>query len=121
LPGVALAKILPHADQSQQWKAAAFDQRQHVDAVAGAAALHQQDTASAAEIGPGEQCHPLLLGGQRDRLGSGIGERAVDQDPVGGIRHTSELGDIVAAQQVVEIVLPSSRRAAVLIHAAILR
>jgi hypothetical protein len=32
----------------------------------------------AAEIGPGEQRHPLFLGGERDRLGGGIGQRALD-------------------------------------------
>ena len=38
-----------------------------------------------------------------------IGERAVYQDPVAGIGHVGELSDIVAAQQIVEIVLPAAR------------
>ncbi len=82
--------------------------------------LHQQDAARAAEIGAGEQRHALLLGGQRDRSGAGIGERAVDQDAVAGIGHIGELRDVVPAQEIVELVLPSSRRAVALIHAGIL-
>jgi hypothetical protein len=38
-----------------------------------------------------------------------IGERSVDQDPVAGIGHIGELSDIVAAQKIVEIVLPPAR------------
>ncbi len=38
-----------------------------------------------------------------------IGERSVDQYPVTGIGHIGELSDIVAAQQIVEIVLPPAR------------
>jgi hypothetical protein len=38
-----------------------------------------------------------------------ISERSVDQDPVAGIGHIGELSDIVAAQQIVEIVLPPAR------------
>jgi hypothetical protein len=38
-----------------------------------------------------------------------IGERSVDHDPVAGIGHIGKLSDIVAAQQIVEIVLPSAR------------
>jgi hypothetical protein len=37
-----------------------------------------------------------------------IGERAVDQNPVPGIGHISELSDIVSPQQIIEIVLPSA-------------
>src|SRR6266542_6456517 len=35
-----------------------------------------------------------------------IGQRAVDQDAVAGIRHIGELGDVVLAQEIVELVLP---------------
>ena len=45
---------------------------------------------------------------------SGIGQRAVDQDAMPGIRHIGELRDVVAAQQIVELVLqltePAPRR-----------
>src|SRR5256885_12630271 len=60
--------------------------------------------------------HTLFLCGQRDRLRAGIGERAVDQDAVAGIRHIGELRDVVAAQQVVELVLPARRAAVVIGH-----
>ena len=36
-----------------------------------------------------------------------IGQRAVDQDAVPGIRHIGELGDVVAAQQLVKLVRPA--------------
>src|SRR5215469_7338456 len=58
-------------------------------------------TARAAQIGAGDQRHALLLGGQRDRMNVGIGERAVDQDRMPGIRHIGDLRDAVLAQQVV--------------------
>jgi hypothetical protein len=35
-----------------------------------------------------------------------IGERSVDQNPMAGIGNIGELSDIVAVQQIVEIVLP---------------
>jgi hypothetical protein len=97
-------------------KPPALDQGQHVDAVPGAARLHQQDSARAAEIGAGEQRHPFLLGGQRYRAGLRVGERAVDQHPVAGIRHIGELGDVVAAQQIIERILPARRRASARVH-----
>ena len=68
----------------------ALDQGQHVDAVADAARLHQQDAARAAEIGAGQQRHAFLLGGQGDRMHAGVGERAVDQDAVPGIGDIGE-------------------------------
>jgi hypothetical protein len=77
----------------------------------------KQDAASAAEIGAGEQRHSLFFGRQRDRVYALIGKRAVDQDAVAGIRHIGELGDIVSAQKIVEIVLPAGRRAAIAAHA----
>jgi hypothetical protein len=36
-------------------------------------------------------------------------DRSIDQDPVAGIGHIGELSDIVAAQKIVEIVLPPDR------------
>src|SRR5437868_11056757 len=39
-------------------------------------------------------------------MGRRIGEGAVDQDAMAGIWHIGELGDIVAALQVVKIILP---------------
>ena len=45
-----------------------------------------------------------------------IGERSVNQDAVAGIGHLGELSDIVAAQQIIEIVLPPARPDA-LVHA----
>ncbi len=106
LPRVALAEVAAHADQRQERKAPAAGQRQHVDAVADAAALHEKDAARAAEIGPGQQRHALLLGGQRHRVHVRVGERAVDQDAVAGVGHIGELRDLVLAQQVVDLVLP---------------
>ena len=47
-------------------KRQASDQRQHVDAVADAARLHQQRGALAAEPGAGDQRDAFLLGGQHD-------------------------------------------------------
>jgi hypothetical protein len=76
-------------------KPAALDQRQHIDAIAGAAALHQQDTAGPAEVGTGEHRHPLLLSGQRHGMDLRIGERSVDQDPVARIGHIGELSALL--------------------------
>ena len=59
LPGIELAPFAAHRHQHQQRQAAGLVQRQHVDAVADAARLHQQRAALAAEPGAGEQ---------RDRL-----------------------------------------------------
>jgi hypothetical protein len=85
---------LTHAYQPQTRKATALDQREHIDAISGAAALHEQNAARAAEIGAGEQRHALLLGRQRNRMHSRIGERTVDQDAVSRIRHVRELRHI---------------------------
>jgi hypothetical protein len=90
-------------------KPAALDQRQHIDAIAGAAALHQEDSAGAAEVGAGEHRHALLLAGQRHGMDLRVGQGSVDQNPVAGIGHIGELSDVVAAQQIVEIVLPPVR------------
>ena len=38
---------------------------------------------------------------------AGIGKRAVDENAVAGIGHVGELGDVVAAEQIVELVLPA--------------
>src|SRR3954467_14945639 len=59
LPWIALAEIAAHADQREERKAPALDQREHVDAVADAARLHQQHGPRAAEIGAGAPRLPL--------------------------------------------------------------
>ena len=64
LPRISLAEIAAHAHQRQERKAAALDQRQHVDAIADPARLHQQHAARAAEIGAGDQRDAFLLGGR---------------------------------------------------------
>ena len=107
LPRVSLAEIAAHADEGQERKSAAAGEREHVDAVADTAALHQEDAARAAEIGAGQQRHALLLCGQGDGVDAGVGQRPVDQDPVPGIGDVGELRDVVAAQQVVDLVLPN--------------
>jgi hypothetical protein len=68
-----------------------------------------------------EQGDPFLLGGQRHRLRAGVAKRAVDKDAVPGIRHIGELGDFVAAQEVIEFVLPARRAAVAVGHLRILR
>jgi hypothetical protein len=103
------------ADEGQNGNAA-LDQGQHVDAIAGAARLHQQDAARAAKIGAGQQRDTLFFRGQRDGLRTGVGERAVDQDAVAGIRDIGELRDVMAAQQIVELVLPARRAAVAVGH-----
>ena len=72
-------------------KRAALYQRQHVDAVADAARLHQQHGARAAEIGAGDKRHAFLLGRQRDRMHAGVGERAINQNAVTRIRNICNL------------------------------
>ena len=38
---------------------------------------------------------------------AGIGERAIDENAVAGIGHVGELGDVVATEQIVELMLPA--------------
>ena len=66
LPGIELLPLAAHGDQHQQRKAAGPCKRQHVDAIAEPARLHQQRGALAAEPGAGGQRHALLLGGEHD-------------------------------------------------------
>jgi hypothetical protein len=73
LPWVPLAEIAAHAQQHKHREPSALRQRQHVDAITGAARLHQQHTARAAKIGAGQQCHAFLLGRQRHRMDARIG------------------------------------------------
>ena len=58
---------------AEKGKAADPGQRQHVDAVADPARLHQQDRAPAAEMRPGGERDAFLLGGQHDRFDVRIG------------------------------------------------
>jgi hypothetical protein len=57
---------------------AGLDHGENIDAVAGAAALHQQYTPRAAELRAREHGDAFLLGRQRNRLYIGVGEGAVD-------------------------------------------
>ena len=63
--------------------------------------------ARAAEIGAGDERDAFLLGGQGNRMDLGVGERAVDENAVPGVGHVGDLGNAMAAQQVVEIMLPA--------------
>jgi hypothetical protein len=56
------------------------------------------------EIGPGEQ-RDALLSRQCHRMNLWVGQRAVDQRLMAGIRNIGELGDIVPAQQRIERVV----------------
>jgi hypothetical protein len=49
------------------------------------------------EISAGEQGHSFLFGGQGDGMRLRISQRAVDQNPMAGIRDISELSDVVPA------------------------
>ena len=70
LPGIELAPFAAHRHQRQERKAEDLRQRQHVDAIADAARLHQQHAALAAGPGAGEQRHALFLRRQRDARAS---------------------------------------------------
>src|SRR5258708_12100806 len=61
LPRVELAPLPAHRHQSEQREAALRDQRQHVDAVADAAALHEEGAPLAAQPGPRHPDPPFLL------------------------------------------------------------
>ena len=54
LPGIELAPLAPHGDKRQKGQAAGTIEREHVDAIADPAALHQEHAALAAEPGAGE-------------------------------------------------------------------
>jgi hypothetical protein len=110
--GFPSAEIAAHAHEREEGESRALDQRQHVDAVADPARLHQQNRTRAAEIGAGAERHALLLGRERDRMHRRIGERTVDQDGVAGVRHIAELRDVVRPQEIVELVLPGGLGAA---------
>jgi hypothetical protein len=96
LPRIARAEIASHADEGQEREAASLDQREHVEAIADAADVHQEHAARAAKVRARQQRDPLLLCGEGDGVDTWIGQRAIDQNAVTSIGHVGELGDVVA-------------------------
>src|SRR3984885_3845770 len=109
LPGIEFAPFAAHRHQRQERQAEDLGQRQHVDAIADAARLHQQHTALAAGPGAGQQRHALFFGGQRHRAHRRRAQHPFDQLRMPGIGHVRHLTDIEALQYVKDIFRPGRR------------
>src|SRR5262249_34771319 len=72
--------------------------RQRVDAVSHAAALHQQDTALAAEPGAGQNADAFLFGGEHGRLYLIGGVAQLDEPRMPRVRNVCDMADIEFAQ-----------------------
>ena len=79
LPRIEFFPLAAHRDQHQQRKPAGARKRQHVDAIAEAARLHQQRGALSAEPGAGSERNPFFFGCENDVVDVHIGAAAVDQ------------------------------------------
>src|SRR6266851_2627247 len=106
LPRVELAPLPAHGDDREQRKAALRDQRQHVDAVADAAALHEEDAALPTEPGAGEERDAFLLGGEADRTDDVVFAAEIDQPGVAGIRDIGDLPYVDRAKYPKNVVRP---------------
>jgi hypothetical protein len=106
LPRIELAPFAAHGHQHQQGQAAFLGQREHVDAVADPAALHQQHTALATEPGAGQQRHAFLLGAERHAGHPVMGGAAVDQAGMARIRHVGDLAHLQCVQLVEDGIRP---------------
>jgi hypothetical protein len=109
LPGIPFPEISPHADQDQHRELAVFHQREHIDAIAHTAGLHEHYPARPAEMGPRQHGDPFLLSRQRHGMDFRIFERAVDQHSVPGIGHIGKLRDIPVTQDTVDLIWPHRR------------
>ena len=83
-----------------------FDHRENIDAVTGAAALHQEYAAGSAKVGTGKHGDAFLFGGESNGVHIRVGQRAIDERPVSGVRNIGELRDVVFTQQIIELVRP---------------
>src|SRR5262249_10163341 len=96
-------------DDHQQRESDHPRQRQRVDAVSDAAALHQQDTALAAKPGARQNADALLFGGEHSRLYL-IGRVAqLDQPRVPRVGNVCDVADVELAQLFEDQVRPILR------------
>src|SRR5260221_948692 len=109
LPRVELAPLAAHGHDREQREAALADERQHVDAVADAAALHEQDAALSAEPGAGQQRHALLLGGEPDRPDCILGTAKIDEPGMPGIGDIGDLTDAGLFEDAKDVIGPVYR------------
>ena len=90
-----------HGNERQQGEFSALHERQKIDAVADAAALHQQDGAGAAQIGACRQRDAFFFRRERDGVHIAVGNAQVDQNDMSGVGYVGELRDIVRPQHLV--------------------
>ena len=106
LPGIELLPLAAHRDEHQQRKTAGPRQREHVDAIAEAARLHQQRGALAAEPGARGQRDALLFRGEHDVTDFIVGAASVDQARMAGIGHIADLPNAAALERFEQPVRP---------------
>src|SRR6266851_1527317 len=106
LPRVELAPLTAHRHEREQRETALCDQRQHVDAVADAAALHEEGAALPTEPGAGEERDAFLLGGEADGADDIVFAAEIDQPGVAGIRDIGDLPYVDRAKYPKNVVRP---------------
>ncbi|MNL30150.1 hypothetical protein D3C87_1518700 [compost metagenome] len=116
LPGIELGVLTTHRHQGEKGEVRRLEQREHVHAVAHAAALHQQHGALPAEPGTADERHPLLFRGEHDILDIGIGDGAAYHVRVTGIGHIGNLVDPALFEDLEDGLLPVRRRVGCLVH-----
>ncbi len=109
LPVIELAPFAAHGHDGEERQAEQRYQREHVDAVADAAGLHQERTALPAGPGARDQGHALLFRRQRNAAHGVGGEHALDQPGMSGVRHIGHLPHVVALQHGIDVVRPGGR------------
>ena len=114
LPRIHLAPLPAHGDEHDQRKRADFGEGKRVDAIADAAALHQQHAALAAEPGAGKNANSLFLGREHRRVDVRLMAK-LDQPGVPGVRNVDHLFDIGFAQFLKDLVRPRGRRFAAVV------
>ena len=123
LPRIGFAPLATHGNDHQQRESAHPRERERVDAVADAAALHQQDTALAAEPGAGQNSDAFLFGGEYGRLHLIGGVAQLDQPRMPRVRDVNDVANVEFAQLVEDQARPVRRigrdhTAAVFVRAA---
>src|SRR6185312_13977598 len=88
-------------------------EREHVDAIAGAARLHQQHGAFAAEPGARGERHAFFFGREHDIANFGVGAAALDEPRMAGIRDVADLPDIGALERAIKPLRPVDLRSRV--------